>query len=496
MNEALHFIDGQPVAFPGESAADVKSPYSGEVIGRVPVGGGEAVTRAVESSARALGAWRSRSLDERIAALDALATRVEERQESLAEMLVREVGKPIRAARIEVRTLLASFRHFQQEAPRRIRDHDLPGQDDFTPRVAMDPMGVVAAITPFNFPLLLLSWKLCPAMLTGCTVVCKPDPRTPLSTAKLAEWASELGWPPGVFNVVHGDASTGARLVDDPRVAKVAFTGSVEGGRAVYRSAAAGIKHVTLELGGCSPLVVCEDADFEAWMDAILNRAFYNSGQYCFRVNWALVDRRRYSEFREALATAASKLVAGDPADETTDLGPLIDRAAFERVVEGIEGAERCGARVLLDGRAVASERGSLIGPSVLADVPLDAAILRTETFGPVVCVVPFDDLEQAIELANGTEYGLAAFALTRDRATGARLARDLEAGTVWVNALDKSVIELPFGGVKQSGIGVEKSAWAFDEYLQPRAIYFGFPPDGHGAGGQPEEKEFSVREE
>lgn len=477
MSPPAHFIAGRPARFPGEAALEVRAPFTGEVVGQVPLGGAAAASAAVAAAAQAFPAWRRLPLAERLGHVEALRARLDQESEALARMLVQEVGKPIRAARLEVRNLLAAFRYFCDEAPRQVRDQELPSHADFTPRVARDPVGVVAAITPFNFPLQLLSWKLCPAVLAGCPVVCKPDPRTPLGTARLAEWAAEAGWPAGVFNVLHGDASTGALLVDDPRVAKIAFTGSVEGGRAVYRSAAGGMKRVTLELGGCSPLVVCADADFEAWMDQILNRAFYNSGQYCFRINRALVDRRRCGAFQEALGRAAARLVVGDPAEEGTDLGPLIDRRAREQVVERIDEAERLGAKVLLDGRRSAPAAGSALGPTLLSDVPEAAAVLHRETFGPVVCVIPFDGLEEAIARANATEYGLAAFALTRDPGTGRRLSQELEARTVWINALDKTLLELPFGGVKQSGIGVEKSPWAFDEYLQRRAIYFGFPP-------------------
>src|SRR5262249_6887719 len=224
LKHSAHFIDGRAVSCAGEVELDVTSPYSGDVIGRILVGSDSAVDRAVESATRAFRAWKRTSLDERIAHIDALIGKVEEGRETLERMLVREAGKPIRAARIELGNLLLAFRYFREEAPLRVRNHVIDGYDDFTPRIVRDPVGVVAAITPFNFPLQLLSWKLCPAVLAGCSVVCKPDPRTPLSTVRLAEWAVEVGWPPGVFNVVHGDASTGKELVTHPGVAKVAFT--------------------------------------------------------------------------------------------------------------------------------------------------------------------------------------------------------------------------------------------------------------------------------
>jgi len=476
VTDAAHWIDGEPATFPDEAPRAVRSPFSGEVLARIPEGSPAAVDTAVNAATRAFRAWRRVPLGERLAAVRAWLERVERERDTLERTLVAEVGKPIRAARSEVDSLLSSCRYLLAQAPGAIADEEIPGYDRFTPRVTREPVGVVAAITPFNFPALLLAWKLCPAVLAGCTVVSKPDPRTPLATAALARWAAEAGWPPGVFNVVHGDRDAGAGLVSHPGVAKVAFTGSVEAGRAVYESAAEGIRRVTLELGGCSALVVCRDGDFQGAMPQILHRCFFNAGQYCFRVNRVLVERSRHDALVAALVAAASRLVVGDPREEGTDLGPLIDRPAFDEVVRRIEDAEARGARVVLDGRRAARAGASLIGPTLVCDVPEDATLARSETFGPVVSVAPFHDLDEAIALANDTEYGLAAFALTADRATGARLARDLEAGTVWVNALGESVPELPFGGVKQSGIGVEKSRWAFEEYLQRKAVYFGFP--------------------
>jgi succinate-semialdehyde dehydrogenase/glutarate-semialdehyde dehydrogenase len=474
VRRGAHFIDGAAASFSGEPELAVVSPYRGEPLGTIPCGGEAAVGQAVGAAACALRRWRATPLARRIGCLEALARRIAEERERLALRLVEEAGKTIRNARLELENVLAALRYFGEEAPRRLPGFDLPGEEGFTPRVVRDPVGVVAAIVPTNFPLQLLSWKLAPAVLAGCTVVGKPDPRTPFATLRLAELALEAGFPPGVVNVVQGPVETGARLVRHPGVAKVAFTGSVRAGRDVYQAAAQRIKRVTLELGGCSPLVVWVDADLKRWMGAVLQRSFYNSGQYCFRINRALVHARRYDEFLEELVGAASRLVVGDPADERTDLGPLIDRAARERVAGRIADAERRGARVCLDGRRIASPAGTLIGPSVLADVPSGAQVLEEETFGPVVAARAVGDLEEAIALANGTPYGLAAFALTEDPGTGARLAEELEAGTVWINALDRSSLELPFGGVKQSGIGVEKSRYAFDEYLQPRALYLG----------------------
>jgi acyl-CoA reductase-like NAD-dependent aldehyde dehydrogenase len=473
---AAHWIGGAPARFAGETEREVRSPWSGEAVGAVPIGSPAAVEAAVAAAQGAWPAWRRTPLAERSERLEALAARIEANGEELAALLVAEVGKPIRGARLEVRNLLAALRWFCAEAPRQIHHDALPARDGFTPLVRRDPVGVVAAITPFNFPVQLLAWKLGPALLAGCPLVCKPDPRTPLSTALLAQWANELGFPPGVFSVLHGDGATGAALVEHPGVAKVAFTGSATAGRAVYRSAADGIKRVTLELGGCSALVVDADADLARWLPAVLNRAFYNAGQYCFRVNRALVHERRYAEFVEGFAKAAAELAVGDPADERTDVGPLIDRPSFERVLERIEDAERRGARVRLDGRAHARAGRSLLGPTLLCDVPDDALVMRDETFGPVVSAAPVRGVDEAVARANASPYGLAAFALTGDPRTGARLAEELEAGTVWVNALDQTLLELPFGGVKQSGIGIEKSARAFDEYLLPRAVYFGFP--------------------
>ncbi len=469
---AGHFIDGLEHTPGGEPILEIRSPWSRALQGTIPRGGADSVDRALASAEAATRLWRRVPLAERIERVHALAERIRAEQATLVDVLVGEVGKPRKAAQLEVTRLLDAFAYFAREAPLRLGSPVDDGEEP-TLQIVRDPVGVVVAIVPFNFPVQLLSWKLLPAVLTGCATVAKPDPRTPLSAALLARWAHEAGWPPGVFNVVHGDASTGAALVEDPRVAKVAFTGSTRGGRAVYKSAAEGIKRVTLELGGCSPLVVWKEAEIAERIDQVRARSLYNSGQYCFRINRAFVHRSRYEEFLDAFTRSASALVVGDPQESTTDLGPLIDRPALERVLAAIADAEQAGARVVLDGRAQVREGSTTLGPTLLADVPASAGVMRHETFGPVVSVMPVDELDEAIALANATDYGLAAFALAGDPAVAARLRDTLEAGSVWINALDRAAMEAPFGGIKQSGLGVEKSRWAFHEYLQPRAIYF-----------------------
>ena len=472
MSNAIgHFIAGES-SFPRhEETIEVRSPWSDELVGTVPRGAGPSVQAALESCAGATKAWRRVPLADRIKRLMALRARIDRGRNELADLLVAEVGKPSKGARLEVSRLIDAFDYYAAEAPLRLAE--VQDGDEPALQIVRDPVGVVVAILPFNFPVQLMSWKLLPAMLTGCATVVKPDPRTPLSTALLARWAHETGWPAGVFNVVHGDAETGAALVADPRVAKVAFTGSVRGGRAVYRSAADGIKRVTLELGGCGPLVVWKDADIEGRIDQVRSRSFYNAGQYCFRINRAYVHRSRYEELVDRFVASASELKVGDPSLEDTDLGPLIDRDALDRVVANIENAEQAGARLALDGRQHMQPNRNVIGPTIIADVPASARVMCSETFGPVVSIAPVDELEEAIERANGTEFGLSAFALARDPAVARALRERLEAGSVWVNALDRASMAAPFGGIKQSGLGVEKSRWAFNEYLQPRAIYF-----------------------
>lgn len=465
-----HFIAGESLLPAQEAAIEVRSPWSSDVVGTVPRGGPSSVEAALESCAAATKTWRRVPLEARLEHLIALRDRIDQGRDELAKLLVAEVGKPLKGARLEVSRLIDAFDYFAAEAPLRLGE--VEEGDEPTLQIVRDPVGVVVAILPFNFPVQLMSWKLLPAMLTGCATVVKPDPRTPLSTGLLAQWAHEVGWPPGVFNVVHGDADTGAALVADERVAKVAFTGSVRGGRAVYRSAADGIKRVTLELGGCGPLIVWKDADIEGRIDHVRSRSFYNAGQYCFRINRAYVHRSRYEELIERFVASASQLQVGDPSLETTDIGPLIDRDALQRVVANIEDAERAGARVALDGRAHMQAERTVIGPTLLADVPATARVMCGETFGPVVSIAPVDELDEAIERANGTEYGLSAFALAGDPEVARALRERLEAGSVWVNALDRASMAAPFGGIKHSGLGVEKSRWAFNEYLQPRAIY------------------------
>ena len=465
-----HLIDGEPWRAGAEPLRELVDPWSGQAIATIPMAGEATVARAVASARAALPRLRMLTIGDRIARLDVLLELVRARSEELAATLVVEMGKPIRSARREIDSVLTAAMWFRDHAQELLGPVD-SGEPGLS--IVREPVGVVAAITPFNFPLQLLSWKLFPAFLSGCPVVCKPDPRTSISTAILAEWASEASWPVGAFTVIHGAEETGARLVAHDDIAKVAFTGSISAGRAVYTRAAAGLKRVTLELGGCSPLVVCSDARIDDAIAAVCARAFGNSGQFCYRISRAYVHRSRHDELVDKCVAAARKLVVGDPRDSATDLGPLVDREAVAIVHERIAEAERSGATVVLDGRTYTRTHPGLVGPTVIDDVPDDAAIMAHETFGPTLAIAPFDDLDDAIARANDTMYGLGAFALTEDAATAQRLARELEAGTVWCGAIDRASMAAPFGGRKDSGIGIEKSRWAFDAYALPRAIYF-----------------------
>ncbi len=464
-----HFVDGAPWAEPAEPLRELIDPWREEPFAAIPIGGEATVARAVASARAALPRLAALGTDGRIARVDALVQLVRARAEQLAATLVAELGKPIRAARREIDSVLTAATWFRDHAAR-----ELGPLDSGEPGLAIvrEPVGVVAAITPFNFPLQLLSWKLFPAFLCGCPVVCKPDPRTAISTAMLASFAVEAGWPPGAFSVVHGGAETGAHLVAHDDVAKVAFTGSVAAGRAVYSLAAAGLKRVTLELGGCSPLVVCEDARVDARMPALCARAFGNSGQFCYRISRVYVHRSRQRELVERWRTAAAALVVGDPRDERTELGPLVDRASTAAVHARIADTVQTGAHLVLDGRTHARTHPGLVGPTIFDDVPDDAAIMTHETFGPTLAIAAFDELDDAIARANAGPYGLGAFALTEDPATADRLSRALDSGTVWCGAIERVSMNAPFGGRKQSGIGIEKSRWAFDAYLLPKAIY------------------------
>jgi acyl-CoA reductase-like NAD-dependent aldehyde dehydrogenase len=448
---------------------EVRSPYSAEIVGRVAKAGADEARRAVDAAERAMR--EPLPAHNRAEILVRVAGQLGRRHEEAAQTICAEAGKPLKAARLEASRAMSTYTFAAVEA-RKLAGAVVPmdasqagdGKLAFTLR---RPLGVVGAISPFNFPLNLVAHKIAPALAAGCAVVLKPASQTPLSALFLAELETEVGLPPGWLNVVAGSSSEiGDVLIGDERVAAITFTGSGAVGWGLKERAPR--KRVNLELGNSTPVIVQADADVEEAATKLAANAFSFAGQSCISVQRIYVQRPVYEDFVARFLPKVEALVVGDPADEETDVGPVIDADARERILEWIEEARRQGAQVLAGGDL----EGELIRPTVLADVPADAKVACDEVFGPVVTVGAYDELDEAFELANGTRYGLQAGIFTADVRTALRAAHELEFGGVTVNeAPTFRADQMPYGGVKDSGNTREGPAYAVSELTEERVV-------------------------
>ena len=448
-------------------ALEVVEPATERVLQSVARGGVEEVDAAVAAARAAYPGWRAVAPGDRARLMGRIATAVEEHLEELAVLEARNAGKPIADARGEMGMVADVFRYYAGAPERPMGDTiAVAGGLGLTVR---EPLGVVGLITPWNFPLVIASWKMGPALAAGNTVVLKPAELTPLTALRFAELALEAGLPEGVLNVVVGPGSTaGARLVEHPDVAKIAFTGSTEVGRSIAAGAAATIKRVTLELGGKSANVVFADADLEAAAASAPLAVFGNAGQDCCARSRILVERSALDRFMEALEDAVEGLVVGDPLDEATQMGPLISAAHRDQVASFVPD----DAPVAIRGRAPDGP-GYWFAPTVLCPVDTDARAVREEIFGPVAAVIPFRDEAEAIALANDTIYGLSGSIWTRDGGRALRVARAIDTGVLSINSNSSVRVTTPFGGFKQSGYGRELGPHALDAYTEVKTIYY-----------------------
>ena len=445
----------------------VVEPATEAVLGEVPRAGVEEVDEAVARARAAWPAWRDMAPAARAAALRAVAARLEDELEALAVLEARNAGKPIGDARGEMAMVVDTFRYYAG-APERLLGDTIPadGGQAWTVR---EPLGVVGLITPWNFPLTIASWKLAPALAAGNTVVLKPAELTPLTALRFEQLVLEAGLPEGVVNVVAGPGSSvGARLVEHPGVAKIAFTGSTEVGRAIAAAAAATIKRVTLELGGKSANIVFADADLERAAASAPMAVFANAGQDCCARSRILVEASALDRFMDVLEEHVESLRVGDPLDEATQMGPLISAGQREQVASYVPD----GAPVAIRGSAP-SGPGYWYPPTVLCPVARDDRAAADEIFGPVAVVLPFRDEAEAVALANDTIYGLSGSIWTRDGAKALRVARAIETGVVSINSNTSVRVATPFGGFKQSGYGRELGPHALDAYTEVKSIYY-----------------------
>lgn len=461
------YVDGRWQPATSGRTAEVRNPATGEVLGHVPAMGAADTRKAIEAAERAWPAWRALTARERATILKRLHALMLEHQEDLAVIMTAEQGKPLAESRGEIGYAAAFIEWFAEEA-RRVYGDVIPGHvKDRRILVLKQPVGVVAAITPWNFPSAMIARKLGPALAAGCTLVAKPALQTPFSALALAELGARAGLPPGVFNVVTGPgAEIGGELTGNPLVRKLTFTGSTEVGKLLLAQCAGTVKKVSMELGGNAPFIVFDDADLDAAVAGAMASKYRNSGQTCVCANRLLVQQGVYEEFARRLASAVAKLRVGDGLKGETDQGPLIDLHAVEKVQAHIADATGKGARLVIGGRRHALG-GTFFEPTVLADVTADMRIAREETFGPVAPLFRFTTEEEAIRLANDTEFGLAAYLYTRDLGRSFRVAEALEYGMVGLNTGLISTEVAPFGGVKESGIGREGSRYGIEDYLE-----------------------------
>jgi len=461
------YVDGRWAGAASGATLEVRNPATGEAVGSVPAMGGADTRCAIGAAHAALPAWRARTAGERAAILKRLHALMLAHQDDLAVIMTTEQGKPLRESRGEI-GYAASFVEWFAEEARRIYGDVIPGQQpDRRILVIRQPVGVVAAITPWNFPSAMIARKIAPALAAGCTVVVKPAIETPLSALALAELASRAGLPPGVLNVVTGPAAEiGAELTTNPLVRKLSFTGSTAVGKLLLAQCAATVKKVSMELGGNAPFIVFDDADLDAAVAGAMASKYRNAGQTCVCANRLLVQSGIYAEFTRRLAAAVATLRVGDGLADGVDQGPLIGMRAVAKVEEHIADALAGGARIVAGGRRHALG-GTFFEPTILADVTPAMKVAREETFGPVAPLLRFGTEAEAIRIANDTDAGLAAYLYTRDLGRSFRVAEALEYGMVGLNTGLLSTAVAPFGGMKESGIGREGSKYGIGDYLE-----------------------------
>jgi len=470
----LMFIDGADCAASDQLMMPVTDKSTGFVFDTVPHATGEDVDAAFASAARAFALWKALPIVERARIQKSCAAAMRTHADEVGLLLSRELGRPLPGCLHEIGRASELLEVYADEGLK--LEFVQTARDDATGKIVVsrEPVGVVAAITPFNYPINLLLFKVGAALMAGCTIVAKPADDTPLSTLRLAQIFYQAGLPKGVFNVVTGDRRVGEMLVAHPTPRKVAFTGSVSAGKAIAAAATGTLKRVTLELGGQSPAVVCADADLDHAAAAICRHAFANSGQFCYRVAKVYVAQAVYDVFVQKLLAHVAALTMC-PAGGQGDLGPLVNTRMLDNALRHIADAAAVGGRVLTGGAQLQGpgfDSGCYVPPTLIADVPEQALIMREETFGPVLAVAPFATIEEALNKANATPYGLAGFVFTRDMAAGQRLCAALEAGSVWLNDIQRSAHQVPFGGMKQSGMGREKGRWGIEAYLEWKTTY------------------------
>src|SRR5467141_587764 len=469
-----NYVNGQWVASASGQTFPVYDPSTEEVIARVSSADKTDVDGAVKAARDAFdsGPWPKTTAQDRGRVLFKLADKIRQNAASLADLESRNTGKPIVEAEYDIADVATCFEYYGGLATK-VLGHVNPVPANALSSTLREPMGVAAQIIPWNYPLLMAAWKLAPALAACCTCILKPAEQTPLTALEFANWFEEVGLPPGVVNIINGYGETcGAALVAHPGVDKIAFTGSAAVGKIIVKSAADTLKRVTLELGGKSPNIFFDGADWEAAVDGALFGVFINQGEVCSAGSRILVEKKIYPKFVEAMTEKAKRIKLGAPLDRDTKMGPLVSKEQYDRVTSYMEIGKKEAKTAIGGGRAKAFGKGFYVEPTIFYDVDNSARIAREEIFGPVASVIPFENEADAIKIANDTPYGLAGAVWTRDIYKAFRIVKSMRAGIIWVNHMQPTYVEAPWGGYKQSGFGRELGPWGMEEYLETKQVY------------------------
>lgn len=475
-NKNKLYINGQWVASQFDKNMQVINPATKEVLAEVASANKQDAEKTITAARDAFdhGPWRSYTSYKRADLLNQIAKKIEGNKEELSRLETENNGKTLRESLDDMDSAIKTFQYYAGLCFKPYGE-TLETEDPFTSKVVREPIGVCAQIIPWNYPLLMASWKLAPALAAGNTCILKPSEITPLTAIRLFELIDECGFPPGVVNLLIGTgADAGQPLAESSQIDKVAFTGGVETGKNIMVSAVGNLKKVSLELGGKSPNIVFADADFETAVDHAIFAIFNNTGQVCSAGSRLLVEKSIYSDFVNEVARRTKKIRVGNGLDENSQVGPLVSQDQLEKTLNYIEIGKEEGATIVAGGKRLSGleyDKGYFVEPTVFTNVDSKMRIAQEEIFGPVLCVIPFKNELEALQLANDTPYGLAAGIFTKDGAKAERMANNIRAGVTWINTYEQNLIEGPWGGFKQSGVGRELGTYGLEEYTEVKQI-------------------------